>query len=397
MAKKGKKKGKKSNKENLAVFREAILSYQLQIKGHSLIELEKELIELNTYNKRLMERNAKLKEEQFANFQVLLQQSKDLENEEEQNQIYNYEHVERALKEKWEVSRKEEIIIDELVKRITDLNEECEKTVKQVTYWSEYKDVGKHEHQTQIKLLETELEDMKKNYDEMCAHLNAQLDAARGDILAKAENRINEQKSLATEKALKQLDKKSLQEVQENKWLHTEEKTHREEEAILEDQIRVLEQKNLKIISELLQCQQEDLKISTNFCLNKLEKPVDFSSKELRMNLENMSIYQTEYQSPSTSPSPDCPCNSMPITHEEKVFAQDDIELEIIENQEKQIDLHGNNEFLHLGALEVKLLQVSGQSKPIYSMNEQQIEKIEEENKEAFEVKKWKVDPALLV
>ena len=33
----------------------------------------------------------------------------------------------------------------------------------------------------------------------------------------------------------------------------------------------------------------------------------------------------------------------MPITHEEKVFAQDDIELEIIENQEKQIDLHGNN------------------------------------------------------
>ena len=53
-----------------------------------------------------------MKEEQFANFQVLLQQSKDLENEEEQNQIYNYEHVERALKEKWEVSRKEEIIID---------------------------------------------------------------------------------------------------------------------------------------------------------------------------------------------------------------------------------------------------------------------------------------------
>ena len=53
-----------------------------------------------------------MKKEQFAAFQALLQQSKDQDVEIEQNQVYNNEHVEGALKRKWDAARQEDLGIE---------------------------------------------------------------------------------------------------------------------------------------------------------------------------------------------------------------------------------------------------------------------------------------------
>jgi len=56
--------------------------------------------------------NERLRDEQFLHVKTLLRQAKEQELELEQRQVYNSEHVEQALKEKWEAARVEEEVLD---------------------------------------------------------------------------------------------------------------------------------------------------------------------------------------------------------------------------------------------------------------------------------------------
>jgi len=370
----GKKKApKKFNAEEFKALREVILGYQLEVRQKVVKNLEDELLELTEQRTYLTERNTRLKKEQFATFQVLLQQAKDQDVEIEQNQIYNSEHVEGALKRKWEAARQEDLVIEEYLVEIKTKQKQMEDLQELNRVWIEYRDVGSKEDALQVELLEMELRDMKQNYDEMKAHLERQLSAALAAIEERTVEKLAEQKELASAKAIKRMDKKKLMEGRENTWLKSETTTHRAEEVNLEETVKELEETNLRMISELLECQTEDLKIATNFCQHEI---TDLDTEgELRMNLENMSIYQTECVSPlPPGEEKRCNCATMPRrlndirygNMQQQQQQQPATAATGTRRQDEQINVDVDEELTPLGAAEVKLLHMSGIQKPIH-------------------------------
>ena len=65
-----------------------------------------------TSNFNYVLQNARLKDEQLIHIKTLLRQAKEQEQELEQHEIFNSEHVEEGLKEKWEAARIEEEALD---------------------------------------------------------------------------------------------------------------------------------------------------------------------------------------------------------------------------------------------------------------------------------------------
>ena len=57
-------------------------------------------------------KNEQLKEEQLLHIKTLLRQAKDQEVELEQQEVFNSEHVEQALRDKWDAARYEENQLD---------------------------------------------------------------------------------------------------------------------------------------------------------------------------------------------------------------------------------------------------------------------------------------------
>ena len=55
----------------------------------------------------------------------------------------------------------------DLKAQIARTQSEIVREQRQVAYWTEYKDKGQHEHKKQIMLLEQELVDMQRSFDEM--------------------------------------------------------------------------------------------------------------------------------------------------------------------------------------------------------------------------------------
>ncbi|XP_076819679.1 coiled-coil domain-containing protein 83-like [Clavelina lepadiformis] len=399
MAKKGgKKKGGKGNRkkkgekrEDEMTLKEAMLAFQIQVKEKASEELQFEIRGLKEKNKRYQERNARLKEEQLIHIKTLLRQAKEQEHELEQREVYNSEHVEQALKEKWEAARVAEGQLDELRLKIEETDKEYTEVSAEVEYWSSYRDHGSDEHKTQIRLLNDELDDLQHNFDEMCAHLKRQLDAAKSEVKAHMDQCMAEQKHLASEKAMEHLDASSVQEVHENDWLKNEAEVHRAEEKNLRAALEVLERENLEIISNLLDCRQEDLKISRNFYLTQFtENEILDDSNMLDMDMKQMSVYQKGYDSPSCSTPQqkaieDRPRSAMQKAVEDKVFSimsiqeeeeeeeeEHNLEADMIAHQDEYINVYEDKEFLHLGPLEIKLLCVHGEKKQVHPMDARQ-------------------------
>nr|CAB3228728.1 coiled-coil domain-containing protein 83-like [Phallusia mammillata] len=390
MAKKGKKKGKgggkakkKSGKrEDEMSLKEAIMAFQIQVKEKTSEELQFEIKGLKEKNKRYQERNARLKDEQFIHIKTLLRQAKEQEQELEQKEVYNSEHVEQALKEKWDAGRTEEESLDELRLKIARTDQDYGQLRAEVDFWTSYKSFGADEHKTQIHLLETELEDMQTNFDDMCAHLKKQLDAAKMEVKSHMDRCMAEQKYLASEKAMGKLDPISVQEVHENEWLKNEAEIHRAQEQHLRERLEDLERENLEIISELLDCRQEDLKISRNFYMTQfVDNDALIDENMADMDLKQMSVYKDggstpDVFTPAQMAIEDRPRSAMQAAVEDKVFSIMPPQEELDEDEEEENDedqdaynLEKDMEYLHLGPLEVKLLCVTGEKKPIYEMD----------------------------
>ncbi|XP_066277024.1 coiled-coil domain-containing protein 83-like [Branchiostoma lanceolatum] len=399
--KKGKKKsGKGGGEENMSL-REAILAFQIEVKNKAVEEFVAEINGLEDKNRRHKERNNRLKDEQALHIRTLLKQAKERDKELDQETVVGREKVDSTMKDKWKAIRSEDRSVEDLKTDIEEMEKELADQLKVVEYWRKYRDDGQYEHAKQIKLLEQELQDMQVNFDEMSSHLQRSLDLAKEKISNYMDLTLQQQRENASERAMTHLDKHSTQEVKDNDWLKHEAELHREEVRTLRKFVEVLEKENLTILSQLFECRIEDLKISRNFYLTQFSDSdaLDEQTGMLEMDLAQLAIGKTpvdklrpEEGSESTSSAGSerrsRPRSAVVKAVEERVFAikaRGEEEGEESSSSEEEVfaehtdgrdmDALDNylffeeedfEDYLQLGPLELKLLNVTGTKKPLH-------------------------------
>jgi hypothetical protein len=279
MKKAGKKKGKKGKKGKKKdagqrkkksimpemTWKEALLAYDISLKEKNMEDVQYELKQVEDLNLRLKARNNHLKREQENAISILLRANKEFHRKINEKDIITKEHVVEQMKVNWETKKSNKNALIELQEQLIKKDEEILVQKNQIAYWEEYRDRGQFEHEKTIRLLQQEITDMEESFREITAHLQAKLTRAKDEIEKSTAEILDRQKFIATEKAVAKMDKYSRREVIDNSWLTRETETHRKETAELFKTVEKLEEENLKILSELFECQVEDLHISRNF------------------------------------------------------------------------------------------------------------------------------------
>ncbi|XP_061193337.1 coiled-coil domain-containing protein 83-like [Saccostrea echinata] len=387
--KKGKKGGKKS-KEPQMTAKEAILGYQIGIIEKKLEDVMYETRGWEEKNKKLSDRNANLLEEQEVLIKHLLEQAKKADQYFADEEIKRREDVILCMKDKWDRQRELEKEIEGIKKKITDVEEEIKAVQKDVDYCKEYRDVEQHKNKKRINLLEADIEDMEASFQEMKTHLEKSNERAKNEITSRTESMLDKQKDLATQKAISKLDKYSQREVLDNEWLTREVNIHRQDTSVLREKVEDLEKGNLEIMADLFECKIEDLKISRKFFLTQFEENENLEETGvLEMDLANLSInnrpaskqmelYDSGDGDGAVYKPVVRPKSATQRAVEEKVFSlargmtvesdedSDNVsdDTELLDNM--YFEEEDWNDYLKLGKLELKLLNVTGQQMPIH-------------------------------
>ncbi|XP_062603942.1 coiled-coil domain-containing protein 83-like [Saccostrea cucullata] len=397
--KKGKKGGKKS-KEPQMTAKEAILGYQIGIIEKKLEDVMYESRGWEEKNKKLSDRNANLLEEQEVLIKHLLEQAKKADQYFADEEIKRREDVIMCMKDKWDRQRDLEKEIEGIKKKITDVEEEIKSVQKDVDYCKEYRDVEQHKNKKRINLLEADIEDMEASFQEMKTHLEKSNERSKNEITSRTESMLDKQKDLATQKAISKLDKYSQREVLDNEWLTREVNIHRQDTSVLREKVEDLEKGNLEIMADLFECKIEDLKISRKFFLTHATQNENLEETGvLEMDLANLSInngpaskqmelydsgdgdgavYKPVVRPKSATQRAENEDgkggNGIKILKEVFIGQQRKGEGDWTEELSDDTELLDNmyfeeedwNDYLKLGKLELKLLNVTGQQMPIH-------------------------------
>ncbi|KAL5010357.1 hypothetical protein ScPMuIL_012662 [Solemya velum] len=411
----GKKKGKKStgkkgkkgkkSKEPQMTAKEAILAYQINVQEKKLEDIMYETRGWEEKNNRTSEMNEKLKSEQDLLIAHLLKQSRDMEDFFRDEELSGREDVVISMKEKWYKQREREQDIEVLKKEIEAVEEEITKVQKEVDHWVNYREKGQYDHTKQIQVLQQDINDMEMSFNEMSGHLEGTLEQTKTEIKRYTEDTLDKQKYLASEKAIAQLDKNSRQEVLDNDWLRREVEIHKRDVADLRQTVEDLEKGNLDIMSELFECKIEDLKISRQFYLTQFEDQENLDETGiLEMDLAKLSLPDSQPSKMLAIEGPKArPQSAIKKAVEEKVFSLVTASIDTDESdaESTETDLLDNmyfeeedfSDYLQLGPLELKLLNVSGNQMTIhepYQLTKEEL-KVKECNPD-----KWPVTQTML-
>lgn len=385
---------------------EAILAYQINVVEKKLEDVEYEIRGWEEKNRRNTERNEKLMEEQELLLKHLLKNSREVTKVLDAEEVKTREDVTDVMKDKWKRQREREIEVEGLKRRIAMKEVEIEKEAKQVAWWNAFRDQGQHTQQMQIKLLEQEIRDMEGSFVDMASHLTRDKDDVIGDIERYTEDTLSQQKDKASEKAMAQLDKKDRQEVLDNDWLKRETAIHRVETEKAHSVVEGLEMENLSLMSELFECSVEDLKVSRSFYMTQFDDSENLDRTGiLEMDLSKINVPSDDTMT-SRSEAPvmisQRPGSATQRAVEEKVFSlvnyKSFVDEDIDESgEENDIGDDGSetyenyffeeedfDDYLKLGPLELKLLNVTGSQKPIHS--------VPVASQEEIEAKQWNPD-----
>ncbi|XP_060063304.1 coiled-coil domain-containing protein 83-like [Ylistrum balloti] len=383
----GKKGGKK--KEPQMTAKEAILAYQIGIVEKKLEDVMFESRGWEDKNHRHEERNEKLLSEQELLIKHLLKQAKEVEKYFENEEVKTRDDVIMTMKDKWGRQRQKENELTELKKRIAETEGKISREEKEVELWLAFRDKGDMEQKKQIQLLKDELVDMEISFGDMKNHLERSQEKATAEINQHTEETVDKQKYLASEKAIGQLDKYSRQEVLDNDWLRREVEIHKAESAELRKEVEDLEKANLLVMADLFECKIEDLKVSRNFFLTQFEEGGENLDNTgiLEMDLAQISINDTSTDTSilaikeaeetisaragsATQRAVEKKVFSMAappfIEHDGDSSSEDDesVDTELLDNM--YFEEEDFSDYLKLGPLEMKLLNVSGVQMPIH-------------------------------
>ncbi|CAH1798140.1 unnamed protein product [Owenia fusiformis] len=421
----GKKKGKRGKKtaEPQITAQEAILAYQINIKEKQMEDYMFEIKSLEEKKQRHQGRNNRLKEEQGQYLKTLLKQAREYEKKLDGLDPIQKDAVITIMMDKWESERQEKKNLQELRSEIKKLDSSIEGMKKEVTCWKEYKDRGHQSHKTQITLLEKELIDMNISFEEMSGHLEKTQEKARNEIQEYTDTTLDKQKHLATERAMGTMDKYDRQAVLDNEWIKQEVAIHHKDAKTMVGVVEEMEKENLEIMCDLFECNVDDLKISRNFYLTQFEdnENLDETGNILEIDLSRVSLsHRNETPSPplvSDVPRKPRPKSAALKAIEEKVAAvtaqhavehgydidiNSDYDNDSIGGDSMQEDPFNNyfnfddedfEEYLKLGPLELKLLNVTGNQ---MTLNKQKTLTEEEIRSKDFRPDEWPVTQPML-
>lgn len=209
----------------------------------------------------------------------------------------------------------------------------------------------------------------------LAGHLDSSLEKTRNEIQIYTDETLNQQKHKASEKAINQMDKHSRQEVLDNDWLKREVLIHRRDTQDLTAEVEDIERQNLEVMAELFECKIEDLKISRQFYLTQFGEGENLDETGiLEMDLAQLSIEQSPGDQETKGPRPKSATHRAVV---DKVFSLVTASLQSDEESDassEDTDMLDNmyfeeedwGDYLQLGPLELKLLNVTGQTMPIH-------------------------------
>uniref|UniRef100_W5MDE7 Coiled-coil domain containing 83 n=1 Tax=Lepisosteus oculatus TaxID=7918 RepID=W5MDE7_LEPOC len=348
-------KKKSASAEDKMTLAEAFITFQIQVKRKEIEEFQSEVSQLEEKNQRYKKRKEQLKEEQMGHIRTLLKQAKEQERDLEQRVVVNREQVDQALHKYWELARSKDSELEELRDELNTLQQKVLVVMSEKQCWLEYKTVGSQEHSLQIQLLEAELTQMQKDFQEMADHIQRSFDVTINEIDKKTEKLINEKKHLASEIAI-----------------------YKQEVALLEVSVQKHEEENLEQMNMLFQHRLDDLNISRQVFLTQV---AGLGLADSGMLGEDFKINNLSDQTDASSR----PINSLLATAEGEKGPGLPGELERDEtvtscskpagsptgspSQDLRALLYGSQvnfqESMQLGPLELKLLSVVGQAVPI--------------------------------
>ncbi|XP_048388001.1 coiled-coil domain-containing protein 83 isoform X2 [Stegostoma tigrinum] len=258
-----KKKDGKGGSEDKMALAEAFLQFRFQLKEKAMEKFTHEIQQLEEVKAQNLEHNEQLKKEQKEHIRLLVRRAKELEKELERKEKINNEQVAQALKEKLDLIKQSKQETQELQNSIKAVEQKIQKEEEVKAYWLEYKNVGSIEHSRIITVRENELVELVKNFREIEGHFHRALARAKEEIDRITKEQMDEKKAMAAE-AVGYMGRYSRQQVKENAWLKKELNLYNLEVTNLEQAVQNIEQDNLKVLSQLFDCQISDLNVCRN-------------------------------------------------------------------------------------------------------------------------------------
>uniref|UniRef100_F6X734 Coiled-coil domain containing 83 n=1 Tax=Monodelphis domestica TaxID=13616 RepID=F6X734_MONDO len=366
-----KKKKEVVEEESKPPVSQALLEYFCEVKGDAIERLMVQVRRLRDKNNKFQERNARLKSEQLWHLKNVISELCDEQKQLASLPLVTREQVEDALKKKWQFVRDQEQNLKDMRLQISSAEKRFLEKLGEREYWEEYKNVGSEVHAKQIGSLEDDISSVKENTKKMAEFYRASLEETKKRITNETLKQMIEKKELATQNAVKNIDKQSSREILENDWLKKEVEVHKKEVAELEATVHLLEEENLLLLSQLFNCKLVDLKIPRPLFLT-----------------QGAGLTHTEVSHEEVQPEPE-PLekkDSEQLTLSERLaFLYEDEEDKAEESESESSiefgasDLHyllcedekDFEEYTDLGPLEVKLMSLEGQKKPIHKSIEE--------------------------
>ncbi|XP_048873498.1 coiled-coil domain-containing protein 83 isoform X2 [Brienomyrus brachyistius] len=371
-----------SNKCFLQDFQQSekqITCMRMQVKRQEIQYFQVEVKQLEEKRQRYIQVGEQLKAEQIIQTKVLLKQERELMLKLEKSELQNKEQVEETLRCDRKLASKREEELAELRSKLLNLEEELLPLQEEKEVYTEYKTVRFQEQQQQILHLENRLSHTQKVFAKMSDHIQHSLADAHSHVDKGTALLVEEEKRLAVERAMKELDEHTKQEFRENEWLKRELAVYKKEASTLELDIESLEKENLEHINDVLENQFSDLHISRNVFLTQTSCLL---ASDLGNGVETMERADCKYQpdntgGPSTPLSPTAEAemvlgclmelerDEMPSSCSQSAQQPPSPDLSVITHRSQtNIQQHPT----HLGPLELKLLTVVGLAAPLHPL-----------------------------
>ncbi|EDL06754.1 coiled-coil domain-containing protein 83 isoform X1 [Mus musculus] len=352
---------------------EALLDYHREIKENAVERFMFHIKKLREKNQKYQERNRRLKEEQNWHIKNLIKELKEKNLDEAP--IVTREEVEEAMKEKWEFERQQEASLKEMRIQINEAEKLFLEKLSEKEYWEEYKNVGSAQHAQLIVSLQNDIDTVKENAEKMSEQYKVTLEDEKKRISRETMIQLKQRKEWATQHAVRFIDKNNYREIWENDWLKKEITIHKKEVEELEASIHLLEEENLLLIDQLINCRLVDLKIPKKLYITQAAG-LQVTPEDESLNLAEADT-EENLQLPSKEGSEDMldlllgsnHGTSSPEIQPKKTVSKDGSNPEM-ESSITQHLLHEDEqdfkEYVNLGPLALKLMTVQGKKMPIH-------------------------------
>ncbi|XP_047663600.1 coiled-coil domain-containing protein 83-like isoform X2 [Tachysurus fulvidraco] len=341
--------GKKTTEKKVTLA-ESFMQFQIEVQSKEIEKLKQDVWEIEDKNQKLVELRDQLREEQQEHLSVLHKQAKEQEKKPLEKEVASKEQVEQAVQHNLELTCIQEEELAELNRKLMSVQGQVGELQVQRRAWQLYMNMDSVDRQQQIQNLESELDSIQHKFQAISEYVECSLKADICKIDEITSRVIEKEKQLATERALKQVDKHRFQMIRQNEWFKKQLAVYQEEVSVLEAAVKNLEEENLEHIKHLFEQRLEDKQISSAF-LTQAEN-LEHNKFSLPEKAAEIGKEQHQQSGELEEDGMDHSCTS-PTHHLSTLLSGSQSNI---------------GEPLHLGLLEQKLLSVVGQAMPLYPL-----------------------------